>query len=44
MMNGTFKTVPTLFRQLYTLHVMVGTEENAKILPLVHALMTSKSE
>ena len=43
-MDGTFKTVPTLFRQLYTIHAMVGTGENAKILPLVYALMTSKTE
>lgn len=44
IMDGTFKTVPTLFRQLYTIHALVGTGENAKILPLVYALMTSKTE
>ena len=44
IMDGTFKTVPTLFHQLYSIHAMVGTGENAKVLPLVYALMTSKSE
>lgn len=44
IMGGTFKTVPTLFRQFYTIHSMVRTEENLKILPRVYALMTSKSE
>ncbi|KAL4126660.1 hypothetical protein QTP88_010869 [Uroleucon formosanum] len=39
------KTVPTLFRQLYTIHdIIVGTGESAKILSLVYALMTSKIE
>lgn len=27
IMDGTFKTVPTLFRKLYTIHVMAGTAE-----------------
>src|SRR3954453_2198645 len=26
LMNGTFKTVPTVFRQLYTIHAPVGDE------------------
>jgi len=43
-MDGTFKTVPTLFHQLCSIHAMVETGENAKVLPLVYALMTSKSE
>ncbi|CAG8517757.1 9673_t:CDS:2, partial [Ambispora gerdemannii] len=44
IMDGTFKTVPTLFRQLYTIHAPVGSENNSRILPLVYILMTSKSE
>ena len=31
IMDGTFKTVPTLFHQLYFIHAMVGTGENAKV-------------
>ena len=42
-MDGTFKTVPTVFRQLYTIHAPVGGE-NSRILPLVYSLVTSKSE
>jgi hypothetical protein len=44
IMDGTFKIVPTIFRQLYSIHAPVGTGENAKVLPLVYALMSSKSE
>ncbi|CAG8586190.1 16058_t:CDS:2 [Cetraspora pellucida] len=44
IMDGTFKTVPTIFYQLYTIHAPVGPEENSRILPLVYALMTNKSE
>ncbi|KAL4136166.1 hypothetical protein QTP88_007730 [Uroleucon formosanum] len=43
-MDGTFKTVPNIFLQLYTIHASVGTKINNKILPLVYDLMTSKSE
>jgi|SRR3989337_264814 len=43
-MDGTFKTVPTIFRQMYTIHAPVGGENNSRILPLVYALMTRKSE
>ncbi|KAL4119402.1 hypothetical protein QTP88_012211 [Uroleucon formosanum] len=43
-MDGTFKTVPNIFLQLYTIHAPVGTKINNKILPLVYALMASKSE
>ena len=44
IMDGTFKTVPTLFRQLYTIHGNIGGSENSQIMPLVYALMSSKSE
>ncbi len=43
LMDGTFKTVPTVFCQLYTIHAPVGGE-NSRILPLVFSLITSKSE
>jgi len=43
IMDGTFKTVPLLFRQLYTIHCEVGGI-NSRILPIVWVLMTSKSQ
>src|SRR5438132_4762905 len=43
IMDGTFRTVPTLFRQLYTIHGRIGSGENSRIVPLVYALMSSKS-
>jgi len=46
--DGTFKTVTTLFRQVYTIHALVGTGKNPKKLPLVYKAcikaMASKSE
>ncbi|CAH1769656.1 3581_t:CDS:2, partial [Entrophospora sp. SA101] len=44
IMNGTFKTVPNIFRQLYSIHGRVGRDENSQIMPLVYALMPRKSE
>jgi hypothetical protein len=44
VMDGTFKIVPAIFYQLYTIHASVGAENNSQILPLVYALMTGKSE
>lgn len=44
IMDGTFKTVPTIFKQLYTIHGCVGGHENSRVMPLVYALMSSKSE
>src|SRR5688572_20268439 len=35
IMDGTFKTVPTIFKQLYTIQGYVGGSENSRILPLV---------
>ena len=43
IMDGTFKTVPTLFKQLYTIHAPVGPQERSRILPLVYVLMTRKN-
>jgi len=42
-MDGTFDTVPTIFRQLYSIHASVGGE-NSRILPLAYILMSRKSE
>lgn len=41
--DGTFKTVPNLFLQLYTIHCKIGGI-NSRILPVAYALMTSKSQ
>ena len=43
LIDGTFKTVPTVFRQLYTIYASVDTE-NSRILLLIYSLVTSKSE
>ena len=43
-MDGTFKTVPTLFRQLYSTHATAGGNINFRVVPLVYAQMSSKSE
>ena len=43
-MNGTLKTVPTLFRQLYRIHAPAGGNANFRLVPLVYALMTMKNE
>ncbi|CAG8768537.1 26790_t:CDS:2, partial [Dentiscutata erythropus] len=44
LIDGTFKTVPKLFYQLYTIHTPVGATSNCRILSLVYVLMTNKSE
>ncbi|PKY16990.1 hypothetical protein RhiirB3_429484 [Rhizophagus irregularis] len=36
--------VPTIFRQLYTIHGSIRSNENSRIMPLVYALMSNKSE
>jgi len=43
-MNGTFKTVPTMFIQLYTIHGCIGNDDNCRIMPLVYSLMSHKTE
>lgn len=42
-MDGTFKTVPNIFLQMYTIHAPVGGI-NSRILPLVYILMSSKNQ
>ncbi|CAG8481702.1 7196_t:CDS:2, partial [Gigaspora rosea] len=44
LMDGTFKTVPTLFRQLYTIHAPVGGESNFRVFPLVYIIMMNQLE
>ncbi|CAG8806858.1 39023_t:CDS:2, partial [Gigaspora margarita] len=44
VMDGTFQTVPNMFRQLCTIHRCVGRSKNSRVLPLVFCLMTSKLE
>jgi hypothetical protein len=44
IMDGIFKTVLTIFKQLYTIHGFVEKNENSWIIPLVYILMSSKSE
>ena len=43
-MDETLKTVPTLLRQLYSVHAPAWGNGNFLIVPLVDALMTKKSE
>ena len=43
--DGTFKTVPTLFTQLYTIHCLAGGPNpfaNGHLLPCVYALLPNK--
>ncbi len=43
-MDGTFKTILTVFYQLYTIYISISAEDNSKILLLVYVLITNKSE
>ncbi|PKK61770.1 hypothetical protein RhiirC2_791316 [Rhizophagus irregularis] len=40
-MDSTFKTVPTSFKQLYTIHESVESSENSQIMPLVFSLISN---
>lgn len=42
IIDGTFKTAPTIYYQLYSIHAPVG-KENSRLLPLVYALMSKKN-
>lgn len=44
IMDGTFKTCPLLFRQIYTIHGLVGLGDNRRCVPLVFILMKTKRE
>ena len=39
-LDGTFKTVPTIFSQLYTIHALI----NDRSVPLIYALLPDKSQ
>ena len=43
VMNRTFKIVPTLFSQIYTIYAPVGSDSNSQIFPLIYCLLTSKT-
>ncbi len=40
--DGTFKTVPRLFHQLYTLHVTLGSGDTEETVPVIYALLPDK--
>lgn len=44
IVDDTFKTVPTIFTQLYTIYAKVGFGDNSRVFPLIYVLMTSKRE
>lgn len=45
IMDGTFRTCPSLFKQLYSIHALVGyTSETRRTIPVVYCLMTDKKE
>jgi hypothetical protein len=45
LMDGTFKTCPAPFVQMYTIHALIGTTEGRpRIVPLVYGLLSHKSE
>ena len=44
IIGGTLKTVPILFRQLYSIHASAGENVNFRFVPLAYALMTMKNE
>lgn len=44
VMDGTFKSCPSLFNQLFVIHGSVERGNNKTVVPLVYALMTSKDE
>lgn len=43
IMYGIFKTVPTAFKQLYTIHAPIGPHERSRLLPLVYVLISRKN-
>ncbi|XP_049867236.1 uncharacterized protein LOC126367652 [Pectinophora gossypiella] len=45
LMDGTFRTCPNLFTQLYSIHAIVGHDEDSKkILPVLYCFLMDKSE
>lgn len=44
IMDGTFQTCPFIFAQLYSIHGLIGTGDNARAVPLVFAFLSKKSQ
>lgn len=46
LMDGTFKSSPTPFVQIYSIHAVVGTTDEGtdKVVPLVYGLLSHKTE
>lgn len=44
IMDGTFSSAPSGFRQIFTIHGSVGQDKNRKFLPFVHFLLPDKIE
>lgn len=45
LMDGTFRTAPGLFTQLYSIHAIVGRNyDTRKTIPVVYCFLTDKSE
>lgn len=43
LVDGTFKTVPSLFYQLFTIHVLIQQDDQT-VSPTIYALLTDKSQ
>lgn len=43
IMDCIFKTVSTVFKQLYIIHAPIGPHEMSRLLPLVYMLMSRKN-
>jgi len=43
LVDGTFKTVPSLFYQLFTIHVLIQQGDQT-VSPTIYALLTDKSQ
>ncbi|XP_055543340.1 uncharacterized protein LOC129728891 [Wyeomyia smithii] len=44
MCDGTFKTAPTGFSQMYTFHGLVGSGQSQRVIPLVYFLLGRKCQ
>ena len=44
IMDGTFKTCPSLFSQIYSIHGVIKTDSSTVCIPCIYMLMSSKSE
>lgn len=45
MVDGTFKTCPNIFHQIFTIHAPVGTQPGTiRIVPLVYVFMSQRTE